>query len=88
MKSKAFFIIFKAVSVKQITHFLEGESPTLNNLTKEAVVQRCSAKNIFLEIFVKFTGKQLCQSLFFNKVAGLRTPLLQNTSGRVLPPIY
>ena len=55
----------------------------------------------------KLTGKHLCQSLFFNKVAGLRpsillkmrlwhrcfpvtfatflrTPFLQNTSGRVL----
>ena len=31
----------------------------------EAVVQRC-----FLENFAKFTGKQLCQSLFLNKVAG------------------
>ena len=25
-----------------------------------------------LRNFAKFTGKQLCQSLFFNKVAGLR----------------
>ena len=25
-----------------------------------------------LKSFAKFTGKQLCQSLFFNKVAGLR----------------
>ena len=56
----------------------------------------------------KFTGKPLCQSLFFNKVAGLRlatllkkrfwhwcfpvnfvkflrTPFLQNTSGRLSP---
>ena len=55
-----------------------------------------------------FTGKHLCRSLFFNKVAGLRpanllkkrlwhrcfpvnfvkfllTPILQNTSGRLLP---
>ena len=60
--------------------------------------------------FTKFTGKHLCQSLFFNKVAGLRpptllkkrlwhrcfpmnfvkflrTPFLQNTSGRLLLPI-
>ena len=30
MKQKAFFIIFKGLSVKQITQFfLEGESPTL-----------------------------------------------------------
>ena len=60
-----------------------------------------------LRNFTKFTGKHLCQSLFFNKVAGLRpttllkkrlcyrcfpvnfakflrTPFLQNTSGRLL----
>ena len=29
-----------------------------------------------LRNFVKFTGKQLCQSLFFNKVAGLRPATL------------
>ena len=50
-----------------------------------------------LRNFPKFTGKHLCQSLFFNKVAGLRhrcstvnfakflrTPFFQNTSGRLL----
>ena len=31
-------------------------------------------KKSVLENFTKFTGKHLCQSLFFNKVAGLRTP--------------
>ena len=35
----------------------------------EAVVQMCSVKKVFLG---KFTGKYLYQSLFFNKVAGLR----------------
>ena len=29
-----------------------------------------------LRNFAKFTGKDLCQSLFFNKVAGLRTHFL------------
>ena len=29
-----------------------------------------------LRNFTKFTGKQLCQSLFFNKVAGLRPATL------------
>ena len=67
--------------------------------------QRCSVKKGALR---NFTGKHLCQSLFFNKVAGLRpatllkketlvaqvfscefvkflrTPFLQNTSGRLL----
>ena len=37
----------------------------------EAVVQRYSVKKVFLEIS-QVTGKYLCQSLFFNKVAGLR----------------
>ena len=69
--------------------------------------QRCSIKKGVLRNFTKFTGKHLCQSLFFNKVAGLRpatllkkrlwhryfpvnfvkflrTPFLQNTSGRLL----
>ena len=69
--------------------------------------QRCSIKKGVLRNFTKFTGKHLCQSLFFNKVAGLRlatllkkrlwhrcfpvnfvkflrTPVLQNTSGRLL----
>ena len=38
--------------------------------------KRCSAKKVFLEISKKFTGKHLCQSLFFNKVAGLRPATL------------
>ena len=63
-------------------------------------------KNGILRNFAKWTGKRLCQRLFFNKIAGarsatllkkslwqrccpvnfakfLRTPFLQNTSGRV-----
>ena len=32
----------------------------------------CSVKNGVLRNFAKFTGKHLCQGLFFNKVAGLR----------------
>ena len=59
--------------------------------------QRSSMKKYALRNFTKFTGKQLCQSLCFIKVAGLwdscfpvnfkkflRTPFLQNTSGRLL----
>ena len=33
---------------------------------------RCSVRKGVLRNFAKFTGKLLCQSLFFNKVAGLR----------------
>ena len=32
--------------------------------------QRCSLRKGVLRNFAKFTGKHLCQSLFFNKVAG------------------
>ena len=41
--------------------------------------------------FAKFTGKHLCQSLFFNKVAKnkfLRTPFLQNTFRRCFYRVY
>ena len=37
----------------------------------EAVVQRCSVKKGVPRNFEKFTGKHLCQSLFFNKFPGL-----------------
>ena len=33
--------------------------------------QRCSMKKGVFRNFAKFTGKHLCQSLFFNKVDGL-----------------
>ena len=46
---------------------------TSNNLTKiQKQHQRCSMKKGVLRNFAKFTRKQLCQNLFFNKVAGLR----------------
>ena len=38
----------------------------------EAVTRRCSVKKGVLRNFAKFTGKHLCQSLFFNKDAGLK----------------
>ena len=40
--------------------------------------QRCSMKKGVLRNFAKFTGKHLCQSLFLNKVAGLRSLLQKN----------
>ena len=49
--------------------------------------RRFSVRKSVLRSFTKFTGKHLCQSLFFNKVAGLRplgTPFSQNTFGRLL----
>ena len=38
--------------------------------------QRYSMKKVVLRNFAKFTGKHLCQSLFLNKVAGLRPAIL------------
>ena len=37
--------------------------------------RRCSVRKIVLRNFEKFTGKHLCQSLFFNKVAGFKPVL-------------
>ena len=51
------------------SHFCDVWAP-------EAVVRRCSVKKFFLEIFAKFTKIYLCQSLFFNEVAGLTEHLL------------
>ena len=38
--------------------------------------QRCSVRKGALRNFTKFTGKHLCQNLFFNKNAGLRPATL------------
>ena len=42
--------------------------------------RRCSVKNGVLRNFEKFTGKHLCQGLFFNKVAALRPATLLKKS--------
>ena len=52
--------------LKKIFNFFESS----NN--PEAVVERCSVEKGVLRNFAKFTGKHLRQSLFLNKVAGLR----------------
>ena len=38
--------------------------------------RKCSIRKCVLRNFIKFRGKHLCQSLFFNKVAGLRSATL------------
>ena len=47
----------------------------------------CSIKKWVLRNFAKFTGKHLCQSIAFNKVAGLRaaTLLKKETLAQVRP---
>ena len=41
--------------------------------------QKCSVRKGVLRNFTKFTGKHQCQSLFFNKVTGLRPEISKNT---------
>ena len=43
----------------------------------KAVVRRRSLKKVFLDISQKFTGKHLCQSLFFDKAAVKEESLAQ-----------
>ena len=51
-------------------------TPLSYMLLSEAVVWRCSVKNVFWKFREIHTRKHLCQSLFFNKVAGLRSATL------------
>ena len=44
------------------------------SLIKRSSQRRYSIRKGVLRNFAKFTGKHLCQSLFFNKVASLRPP--------------
>ena len=44
---------------------------TTSKLRTEAVARRCSVRKGFLRNLAIFTGKYLCQSLFFNKVANI-----------------
>ena len=46
---------------------MENEKPYTRNKSSH---QRCSMKKNVLTNSIKFTGKHLRQSLFFNKVAG------------------
>ena len=47
----------------------------LRNITTEAAARKYSVKKSVLEIFAKFIGKHLCQSIFFDKFAGLSLQL-------------
>ena len=87
----------------QVTQVTTMEVTKMNHRSSH---RRCSVKKGVLRNFANFTGKHLCQSLFFNKAEGLRpasllkkrlwhrcfpvnvakflrTPFLQNTSGRL-----
>ena len=49
---------------------------TLQIGVTEVVFRRYSVKKVLLNFFAKFTGKHLCQSLFFNKGVGFRPATL------------
>ena len=66
--------IVKIVTKKKKFH---GKSIYLINIKSQRNIFRSSCPKVFckkgvLRHFAKFTGKILCQSLFLNKVAGLR----------------
>ena len=48
-----------------------GKRPVVRSIHR-----RCSVRKGVLRNFTKFTGKHLCQSLFFNEVATLRSAIL------------
>ena len=54
---------------------------SVNQLLHQQALLRSSRPDVFCKIdvlrnFSKFTGKYICQSLYFKKVAGLRPPTL------------
>ena len=73
---QSFFPVLKTmIEIRGIHEFILEER---HSLTSGSSHQRCSVRKSVLRNFAKFTGKHLCQSLFFNKFAGLRpAPLLK-----------
>ena len=49
---------------------------------------RCSVKKYVLKSFTKSTGKHLCQSLFFNKEAGLRSKVCNFIKKKTLAQVF
>ena len=70
----------EVLTVSLLNSFLSGPPYTWWILTTWNIVrsshQRCFVRNGAIRNFAKFTGKHLCQSLFFNKVASLRPATL------------
>ena len=58
---------------KKLLHFWLRSLGAINYRSSH---QSCSVKIGVLRSFTKFTGKHMCQSLFFNNVAGLRPATL------------
>ena len=68
--------IFKRYLFKILDYFNQN-SPTIYHVSayltrrRRSRHRRCSMRKGVLRNVAKFTGKHVCQSLFFNKVAGL-----------------
>ena len=86
-ENRCFLMIFGGYRKKE-TSGMRWVNPTFFRKTESCLNrsshQRCSVRKGVLRNFAKFTGKHLCQSLFFNKVAGLRlATLLKRDSAQV-----
>ena len=80
---KILHIKLKDIIVKRIRAVA---SPNINHyiaMSRPGSVKKGAFKN-----FAKFTGKHLCQSVFFNKVAGLRPHFSQNISLRMFLALF
>ena len=65
-----------------------GAKVCLGYLKQGSSYRRCSMTKGFPKNFTEFTGKHLCQSLFFNKVAGLvSTTLLKKRNWHKCFPV-
>ena len=76
-----FWAIFLALLSQTITFTLQ-----LHTCTGQKQPPECSIKIGVLKNFPKFTGKHLCESLFFNKAADLRVSFLIKLQASDLQP--
>ena len=72
--------LLKKLRIYYISRFCSNKRNSLGK-TRKMINQRSHRSKVFckkgvLRNFVKFTGKHLCQSFFFNKVAGAPATLL------------
>ena len=58
------------LKVRPFSFWWKGFTCLKDNSHYRSSQRGCSERNGVLSNFAKFTGKHLCQSLFFNKVAG------------------
>ena len=67
------------ISISEIKFIFTSKVQILSCLVikRQKQLPEVFCKKVVLRNFAKFTGKLLCQSLFFNKVVGLRPKLLK-----------